>query len=94
LLNSSKEPDSTSRLTSSLCQSAAQMTMGIKDRIPKGVADWYDGPSLLEYLDSMASLDRKVNAPFMMPINGKYRDMGTLVEGKIEAGVIKKGCLW
>jgi peptide chain release factor subunit 3 len=65
--------------------------MGIKDRIPKGVADWYDGPSLLEYLDSMASLDRKVNAPFMMPINGKYRDMGTLVEGKIEAGVIKKG---
>lgn len=70
---------------------AAQMTMGIKDRIPKGVADWYDGPSLLEYLDSMASLDRKVNAPFMMPINGKYRDMGTLVEGKIEAGVIKKG---
>jgi peptide chain release factor subunit 3 len=70
---------------------AAQMTLGIKDRIPKGIADWYDGPSLLEYLDSMASLDRKVNAPFMMPINGKYRDMGTLVEGKIEAGVIKKG---
>ena len=70
---------------------AAQMTMGIKDRIPKGVADWYDGPSLLEYLDNMGSLERKVNAPFMMPINGKYRDMGTLVEGKIEAGVIKKG---
>jgi peptide chain release factor subunit 3 len=27
----------------------------------------------------------------MMPINGKYRDMGTLVEGKIESGVVKKG---
>ncbi|KAI9650634.1 translation termination factor GTPase eRF3 [Ciborinia camelliae] len=39
----------------------------------------------------MTQLERKINAPFMMPINGKYRDMGTLVEGKIEAGVVKKG---
>jgi peptide chain release factor subunit 3 len=70
---------------------AAQQTMGIKDRIPKGVADWYDGPSLLEYLDGMKTLERKVNAPFMMPINGKYRDMGTIAEGKIESGVVKKG---
>jgi peptide chain release factor subunit 3 len=70
---------------------AAQQTMGIKDRIPKGVADWYSGPSLLEYLDGMQTLERKVNAPFMMPVNGKYRDMGTIVEGKIESGVVKKG---
>lgn len=70
---------------------AAQKTMGIKDRIPKGVAPWYEGPSLLEFLDNMTQLERKINAPFMMPINGKYRDMGTIVEGKIEAGVVKKG---
>ena len=70
---------------------AAQKTMGIKDRIPKGVAPFYDGPSLLEYLDNMNTFERKINAPFMMPINGKYRDMGTIVEGKIESGVIKKG---
>lgn len=70
---------------------AAQTTVNIKDRIPPGVCSWYNGPSLLEYLDDMKSLERKVNAPFMMPVNGKYRDMGTVVEGKIEAGVIKKG---
>jgi peptide chain release factor subunit 3 len=69
---------------------AAQQLMGIKERIPPGVCSFYSGPSLLEYLDSMAALERKVNAPFMMPVNGKYRDMGTLVEGKIESGVIKK----
>jgi peptide chain release factor subunit 3 len=69
---------------------AAQQLMGLKDRIPPGVCSFYNGPSLLEYLDGMAALERKVNAPFMMPVNGKYRDMGTLVEGKIEAGVIKK----
>lgn len=70
---------------------AAQTTVNIKDRIPPGVCPWYSGPSLLEYLDNMKSMDRKLNAPFMMPVNGKYRDMGTVVEGKIEAGVVKKG---
>lgn len=69
---------------------AAQMTTNIKDRIPAGVAPWYDGPSLLEYLDNMKTMERKLNAPFMMAVNAKYRDMGTMVEGKIEAGVLKK----
>ena len=70
---------------------SAQTTVGIKDRVPKNLAPWYDGPSLLEYLDELKSLERKVKAPFMMPINGKYRDMGTMIEGKIEAGQMKKG---
>ncbi|MCJ1470698.1 translation termination factor GTPase eRF3 [Pseudocyphellaria aurata] len=70
---------------------SAQTTVGIKDRVPKKLAPWYSGPSLLEYLDNLKSLERKVNAPFMMPINGKYKDMGTMIEGKIEAGVIRKG---
>lgn len=70
---------------------AAQVSMNIKDRLPAGVAPWWSGPSLLEYLDSMKALERKVNAPFMMPINAKYRDLGTMVDGKIEAGVVKKG---
>lgn len=70
---------------------AAQSLANIKDRIPKDTAPWYDGPSLLEYLDGMKALERKLNAPFMMAVAGKYKDMGTLVEGRIEAGVVKKG---
>ncbi|KAI9708641.1 MAG: translation termination factor GTPase eRF3 [Bogoriella megaspora] len=69
---------------------SAQTTVGIKDRIPNSVAPWYNGPSLLEFLDSMQSLERKVKAPFMMPIAAKYKDMGTMIEGKIEAGVVEK----
>ena len=69
---------------------AAQQTLGIKEPVPKSVAPWSDAPSLLEFLDSMQTLERKINAPFMMPIAAKYRDMGTLIEGKVEAGVIKK----
>lgn len=70
---------------------SAQTTVGIKNRVPKELAPWYDGPSLLEYLDNLKSLERKVKAPFMMPISGKYREMGTIIEGRIEAGQIKKG---
>jgi sulfate adenylyltransferase subunit 1 (EFTu-like GTPase family) len=62
---------------------SAQTGMGVKDRIPADVCPWYQGPSLLEYLDSMTALERKVNAPFMMPIASKYRDLGTMVEGKV-----------
>ena len=69
---------------------SAQTTVGIKDRVPKDLAPWYDGPSLLEYLDNMQTLERKLNAPFMMPISAKYRDLGTMIEGKIESGIIKK----
>ena len=53
---------------------SAQTTIGIKDRVPTSLAPWYDGPSLLEFLDNLKSLERKVKAPFMMPINGKYRE--------------------
>lgn len=65
---------------------SAQTFTGIKERVPKELAPWYNGPSLLEYLDDMQALERKLNAPFMMPIAAKYKDMGTMVEGKIESG--------
>jgi len=45
----------------------------LKDRVDKKVCPWWDGPSLLEYLDSMTSLERKIKAPLMMPIGGKFR---------------------
>jgi peptide chain release factor subunit 3 len=42
-------------------------------------------------MDSMPMVDRKLNAPLMMPISEKYKDMGTIVVGKIESGHITKG---
>ncbi|KAL3475587.1 P-loop containing nucleoside triphosphate hydrolase protein [Aspergillus californicus] len=69
---------------------SAQRTLGVKDRIPSDICPWYSGPSLIEYLTDMKMPERNLNAPFMMPLSAKYRDMGTMVEGRIEAGVIKK----
>lgn len=63
---------------------------GLKDRVNSKDCPWYTGPSLLEYLDNMKTVDRRINGPFMLPISGKMKDMGTIVEGKIESGHIKK----
>lgn len=34
---------------------------------------------------------RKLSGPLMMPISEKYKDMGTIVVGKVESGLLKKG---
>ncbi|KAK6537309.1 translation termination factor GTPase eRF3 [Orbilia ellipsospora] len=74
------------------CMPVSALTgQGLKNRVDKKLCPWYDGPGLLEFLDNMQGLDRKVKAPFMMPVSGKYKDMGTMAEGKIESGVIQKG---
>jgi peptide chain release factor subunit 3 len=39
----------------------------------------------------MPMVDRKVNAPLMMPVTEKYKDMGTVIVGKIESGHLRKG---
>lgn len=39
----------------------------------------------------MPMVDRKVNAPLMLPVSEKYKDLGTVVVGKVESGHIKKG---
>jgi peptide chain release factor subunit 3 len=62
----------------------------LKDRLTGKDCSWYSGPSLLEFLDTVGGIDRKSDAPFMMPISEKYRDMGTIVSGKIESGRIRK----
>jgi len=63
----------------------------LKDRMPTSVCRWYDGPSFLEFLDNMPMVKRQLNAPLMMPISEKYKDMGTIVVGKVESGLLKKG---
>ncbi|RMZ83030.1 hypothetical protein DV738_g1370, partial [Chaetothyriales sp. CBS 135597] len=77
-------------LDSTFLPVSAQTGLNVKDSLPKGVADWYKGPSMLQFLDGMAKIQRNLNAPFMMPVGAKYKDMGTMIEGRIEAGVLQK----
>lgn len=52
---------------------------------------WYSGPSFIDFIDGLPSLNRNPDGPFVMPIVDKYKDMGTVVMGKVESGLAKKG---
>lgn len=54
-------------------------------------APWYTGLSFIPYIDSLPTLKRFNDGPFMMPIVDKYSEMGTVVIGKVESGKTKKG---
>ncbi|KAH6914936.1 eukaryotic polypeptide chain release factor 3 [Coprinopsis sp. MPI-PUGE-AT-0042] len=70
---------------------SAYTGVNLKDRIDKSVCTWYSGPSFLELIDTMPMVDRKLHSPLMMPVSEKYKDMGTIVVGKIESGHLSKG---
>lgn len=39
----------------------------------------------------MPMVDRRINGPVMMPVSEKYKDMGTVVVGKVESGLLRRG---
>ncbi|XP_022244630.1 eukaryotic peptide chain release factor GTP-binding subunit ERF3A-like [Limulus polyphemus] len=63
----------------------------LKDTLDEKLCPWYRGPSLLQYIESLPPLNRPVEGPFIMPVVDKYKDMGTVVLGKIESGAVKRG---
>uniref|UniRef100_A0A1I8A3M8 Tr-type G domain-containing protein n=1 Tax=Steinernema glaseri TaxID=37863 RepID=A0A1I8A3M8_9BILA len=64
----------------------------MKDRPESSVASWYTGPCFIEYIDNMMpAITRDYDGPVRVIIADKYSDMGTIVIGKMESGVIEKG---
>jgi len=70
---------------------SAYTGINLKERADTAKIPWIEGPSLLEFLDTMPMVDRKIRAPVMIPVSEKYKDMGTIVVGKLESGRLKKG---
>ncbi|XP_036030563.1 eukaryotic peptide chain release factor GTP-binding subunit ERF3B isoform X2 [Onychomys torridus] len=52
---------------------------------------WYTGLPFIPYLDSLPNFNRSIDGPIRLPIVDKYKDMGTVVLGKLESGSIFKG---
>jgi len=66
----------------------------VRDRPSRGDGDpcpWYTGPTLFEALDAADLPASDPLAPFRMPIVDRYRDMGTMVMGKSEQGLVRQG---
>ncbi|KAF5193431.1 Elongation factor 1-alpha [Thalictrum thalictroides] len=63
----------------------------MKTRVEKSMCPWWNGPCLFEALDSVEVPLRDPKGPVRMPIIDKFKDMGTVVMGKIESGTICEG---
>ena len=64
---------------------------GLKEPVDPVACPWYTGSPFIPLLDEMAPINRFNDGPFVMPIVDKYKDMGTVVMGKVESGEAKKG---
>jgi peptide chain release factor subunit 3 len=67
------------------------MGHNMKDSVDKSICPWYNGKPFFDILDEIDPISRDPFAPFRMPIMDKYKDMGTVVMGKCESGVVAKG---
>ncbi|XP_054817466.1 uncharacterized protein LOC129317134 isoform X1 [Prosopis cineraria] len=63
----------------------------MKTRLDKSTCPWWDGPCLFEVLDSVDTPPRDPKGPLRMPILDKFKDMGTVVMGKVESGTVREG---
>lgn len=60
-------------------------------RMDKKVCPWWNGPCLFEALDAIEVPPRDPKGPLRIPIIDKFKDMGTVVMGKIESGSVCEG---
>ncbi|XP_065659114.1 eukaryotic peptide chain release factor GTP-binding subunit ERF3A isoform X2 [Hydra vulgaris] len=65
--------------------------LNLKDRLTLEQCPWYQGPSFLEHLDQLPSFKWPYDDPIKVLVSERYKDMGTIVIGKIESGIIRKG---
>ncbi|KAK6109361.1 Elongation factor Tu GTP binding domain family protein [Brugia pahangi] len=64
----------------------------LKERPNSQFGSWYTGPCFIEYIDTMLpSISRDYEGPVRVIIADKYSDMGTIIIGKMESGVLVKG---
>uniref|UniRef100_A0A3Q3KYJ3 G1 to S phase transition 1 n=1 Tax=Mastacembelus armatus TaxID=205130 RepID=A0A3Q3KYJ3_9TELE len=60
----------------------------LKDPVPE--CPWYTGLPFIAHLDSLPNFTRSSDGPVRLPIVDKYKDMGTVILGKLESGCISK----
>lgn len=60
----------------------------LKANVAEEICPWYKGESLLDTLEHLRPPERLLSGPVKIPISEKHKEMGTMVTGKLESGVI------
>ena len=63
----------------------------IMQNVAREKAEWYNGPCLIEVLDSLPLPQRNSEDALRIPIIDRSKDQGLTVYGKIENGMVVKG---
>ncbi|RDD40768.1 Eukaryotic peptide chain release factor GTP-binding subunit ERF3A [Trichoplax sp. H2] len=63
----------------------------LRDPVDKQSCTWWSGDPLLSYLNELPSISRHDDGPVKFPVIDRYKDMGTIVMGKLESGKLSKG---
>ncbi|KAH9114284.1 hypothetical protein AeMF1_011631 [Aphanomyces euteiches] len=63
----------------------------IKTKVDPAKAPWYEGESLIDFLDGMTITGRNPQGPLRVPVLDRYLERGTIVLGKVESGVLTTG---
>ncbi|CAI5724972.1 unnamed protein product [Peronospora effusa] len=63
----------------------------VKVRLDKAKAPWYDGDSLIDFMDKMHIANRNPDGALRVPILDRYSERGTIALGKVESGILKTG---
>jgi len=58
---------------------------------PSDRSPWYNGPPLLEILDTMELPPRNPDAPIRIPVLDTMKDRGVVAFGRVESGTVKMG---
>lgn len=70
---------------------AALYGHNVREPVPKSMCDWWEGGTLFETLDSIEHIDRNPLAPVRLPVVDRWKEMGTIIMGKIESGFMRVG---
>ncbi len=55
----------------------------IKVKVDSAKAPWYEGESLIDFLDGMTIPGRNPSGPLRVPVLDRYQERGTIVLGKV-----------
>jgi peptide chain release factor subunit 3 len=67
---------------------------GLMDPISTHKCPWYEGPTLLDLLDSLELPQRNESGAVRVPILDRYKETGVYLLGKIESGTVKYGATY
>jgi translation elongation factor EF-1alpha len=61
------------------------------EKMKTTTCSWYNGPTLMEVLDTITLPPRDETLPLRIPVFDRMKDRGVVCFGKVEQGIVEMG---